>query len=425
MLTENPSNQRKPTSGPPDYPAELKPEEVVLKITTYEATQNPDYRLIHNGYIKEGPRAYKVAIMYEVVNRHTKEFHHFVLDIVSLQRLKRGWYFTYESKFTLNGEKGEVDALYKFLSLFYNGGAPTEAGTFYTVTDEEVAKMKPLVEDNVEDLVQAVLENPDSYKELVKAGGKELLQLLAEAAKKQGESINLIADFIGSLNDLEGEDKIQILTAIKNQNLSEKDLNIISGRIDGLEIFSRKLFDEKDWNEKDWQAFLENNTWILGYGLDYKFLKILQREATVSGVTAAGREAVNVDFLVGDENFTVLVELKRPDTPLFKKNQNRSGSWKLSDDLIDATTQILEQKAEWQIKGKTIQYDIEGKPISQLTVDPKSILIIGDTSEFHGDTLENKIKAETFEMYRRNLRNIEIYTFDEIFNRAEFIISHE
>ena len=425
MLSNNQSNKRKDTSGTPDFSAELKPEEVVLKITTYEATQNPDYKLIHNGYLKEGPRAYKVAIMYEVVNRHTKEFHHFVLDIVSLQKLKRGWYFTYESKFTLNGAQGEVDALFKFLSLFYNGGAPTEAGTFYTVTDAEVAKMQPLVEDNVQDLVQAVLENPDSYQELVKVGGKDLFELLANTAKEQGESINLIVDFINSISDLGGEDKIQILQAIKNQNLSEDDLNIISGRIEGLEVFDRKLFEEEDWNEPDWQKFFETNTWIFGYGLDYKFLKILQREATVSNVTAAGKEAVNVDFLVGDENFTVLVELKRPDTKLFKKNQNRSGSWKLSDDLIDASTQILEQKAEWQIKGRTPQYDSEGKLITQKTIDPKSILIIGNTTEFNGDTLEDKIKAETFEMYRRNLRNIEIYTFDELYNRAKFIVTHK
>ena len=122
--------------------------------------------------------------MYEVVNRHTKEFHHFILDIVSLQRLRKGWYFTYESKFTLSGQQGEIDALFKFLSLFYNGGAPTKAGTFYTVTDHEVIKIGPLVEDNVQDLVQAVLENPDSYQELIKVGGKELLEILPKNRAK-------------------------------------------------------------------------------------------------------------------------------------------------------------------------------------------------------------------------------------------------
>lgn len=425
MTVSTLNNDRRDTSGNPDFPPTLKPEEVVLKITTYEATQNPDYRLIHNAYLKEGPRSYKVAIMYEVIDRNAKTFHHLVLDIISLQKLKKGWFFTYEHKFTLNSQEGEIDALYKFLSLFHHGGAPVTAGTFYTVTDDEIAKMKPLVEDNVQDMVQAVLENPDSYIELVKVGGKDLLEMLAKVAREQGENINLLVDFISSIEQLEKEDKFQVLTAIKNQNLSQEDLNIISGRIDGLAIFSKNLLEESDWIEADWQVFFERNTWIFGYGLDYKFLKILQREAMVSGVTVAGKEAVNVDFLIGDENFTVLVELKRPDTLLFKKSQNRSGSWKLSDDLIDASTQILEQKAEWQVKGKTQQYDGDGNLITQITIDPKTILIIGNTSEFNGTTLEDRIKAETFEMYRRNLRNIEIFTFDELYNRAKFIVSHK
>ncbi len=423
MILGKPDNPKKDTSGIPDFEASLKPEEVVLKITTYEASQNPDYKLIHNAFLKDGARAYKLAVMYEVVNRTTGDFHHYILDIISLQKFKRGWFFTYEHKFTLSNDNGEIDALFKFLSLFYNGNAPTTAGNFYTVSDEEVSKMKPLIEDNIQDLVQAVLENPESYEELVKVGGKDLFNMLAKVASEKGESINLLTEFITSIDTLEGEDKLRLLTAIKEQNLSEEDLNIISGRIEGLEIFKDNLFGDSDWNEPDWQRFFEQNTWIFGYGLDYKFLKILQREATVSNVTVAGREAVNVDFLVGNEHFTVLVELKRPDTPLFKNSKNRSGSWQLSDDLIDATTQILEQKAEWQVKSQIQQYDTDGNLITQKTIDPKSILVIGNTSEFSGSMLQDRIKAETFEMYRRNLRNIEIITFDELYNRAKFIVS--
>lgn len=63
-----PDNPKKNTSGTPDFDASLKPEEVVLKITTYEDSQNPDYRLIHNAFLKDGVRAYKIAIMYDVIN---------------------------------------------------------------------------------------------------------------------------------------------------------------------------------------------------------------------------------------------------------------------------------------------------------------------------------------------------------------------
>ena len=130
-------NKKKDNKGKPDFDAVLKPEEVILQITTYEASQNPSYRLIHNAYLKDGPRAYKVAVMYEVINKHTREFHHFVLDIISLTKLKRGWYFTYEEKFTLSGQNGEIDVLYKFLSVFYMGIAPNEAGEYFVLTKSE------------------------------------------------------------------------------------------------------------------------------------------------------------------------------------------------------------------------------------------------------------------------------------------------
>ena len=147
----------------------------------------------------------------------------------------------------------------------------------------------------------------------------------------------------------------------------------------------------------------------------------------MSNTTIAGKEGVKVDFLLGSQNFTTLVELKKPDTPLFKNIQsgkNRSRSWKLSDDFVDAISQILAQKAEWQLKSRSNElYDLDVKLISQQTVDPLTILIIGNTNQFQGDTLDCKIKAETFENFRRNQKNIQILTYDELYNRAKFIVS--
>ena len=85
-------------------------------------------------------------------------------------------------------------------------------------------------------------------------------------------------------------------------------------------------------------------------------------------------------FLLGCNKFTVLVELKRPDTDLFK-DKNRSNSWSLSTELIDAFSQILEQKASWQIQAESNannNYNDNGEIIKQKTVDPKTILIIGN-----------------------------------------------
>lgn len=240
-----------------------------------------------------------------------------------------------------------------------------------------------------------------------------------------------LADTVEMLSKLDGKKRTSILEALKNNVLTKSDLNILSGRKEGLELFTNylELEPKNQLTEPQWQVFFENNSWIFGYGLDYRFLSILQREASVSSIDIDGKNEVKSDYLLGDKNFTVLVELKRPDTPLFEGVKDRSESWRLSKDLTYAVSQILAQKAEWQVKAQTTQYDGNGNPIEQNTFDPKTILIIGHTDQFSGKTKTDAIKKKTFELYRRNSRNIEIITYDELFQRAKFIvndgISHE
>ncbi len=228
---------------------------------------------------------------------------------------------------------------------------------------------------------------------------------------------------LSGLSKLSGEERELLLKTLRSKVLTHEDLNILSGRKEGLDLFKNELFKEKhDWNEKHWQEFFEKNKWIFGYGLDYKFLNIVQREASISNIDLDGKQTVNTDFLMSDNRFTVLVELKRPDTPLFMKDQNRSKSWQLSKSLTDSVSQILTQKAEWELKSQHDNFDSEGKLITEKTIDPKTILIIGNTSQFDGNDRESQIKAKTFELYRRNSRNIEILTYDELFDRAAFIV---
>lgn len=234
------------------------------------------------------------------------------------------------------------------------------------------------------------------------------------------------AQLLSLLSGIQGIEREALLKSLRNKVLSHEDLNILSGRKEGIEIFKNELFKEKqDWNEKDWQSYFEINQWIFGYGLDYRFLNIVQKEASVSDVDLDGKQTVIADFLMSDSRFTVLVELKRPDTPLFESDGNRSKSWKLSKDITNAVSQILTQKAEWELKSQHEQFDSMGNLVVERTIDPKTILIIGNTSQFKGNERDSRIKAKTFELYRRNSRNIEIITYDELYDRASFIVNNK
>lgn len=224
---------------------------------------------------------------------------------------------------------------------------------------------------------------------------------------------------------LESADHSAIVPALRTiiqDKLSEEDINIILGRRDSLDVFSQMLNPTNQHSEPEWQKFLEENEWIFGYGLRYKYLSILQRECHVSGTDLDGKNSVIADFLLSDNRFTKIVELKRPDTPLFKGSQNRSESWQLSSELTDAVSQILCQKANWEFESKSNCYNDKGERITETTCDVDCILLIGSSNQFKGNNKESVIKANTIELYRRNMRNIEIIFFDELLERAKFIV---
>lgn len=123
-----------------------------------------------------------------------------------------------------------------------------------------------------------------------------------------------IFEYLASSNQ---ETLILALQRIVKGRISSEDLNIILGRKEALFEFEKMLKDG-ELKEKNWQEFFERNDWIFGYGLKYRYLKILQREAHVSNSDIGGDNDVIADYLLSDLKFTKIVEIKRPDTLYLK-----------------------------------------------------------------------------------------------------------
>lgn len=255
------------------------------------------------------------------------------------------------------------------------------------------------------------------------------------------DDLNLDAESIRSVKVLLSKDGgAEIVETLINEGIiSSKDIVNTSFRKKGLQIFADLKNNPDNWKtyavensisahseEKVWQHFFEKNQWIFGYGLDYRYRQILQREVHLSDSELDGSNTVIGDYLLGDNFFTTFIELKKPSTKLFASKSNRSNSWRLSNDLIESVSQILEHKASGLIRLEKGQY-IDGEPIKQKAYDSKVILIIGDWKEIERSetNLEKDIKKKTFELFRRDSRNIEILTFDELYERAHFIAEGE
>lgn len=194
----------------------------------------------------------------------------------------------------------------------------------------------------------------------------------------------------------------------------------------------RENLESNNADESFWQEFFTNNDWIFGYGLNYQFLHLLEDQPDYGGRTFKGTGSQKGDFLMrtdGDSHFTVLVEIKTPATKLLSYTKSeprqvknpRNDVWLLSSDLLGAISQIQVNCRTWSIDSQRSENTRILDKDNTFTVEPKGILIIGNTNEL----VKNESVVSCFESYRRNTKNPEIITFDELYKRAEFIVNNK
>ena len=235
---------------------------------------------------------------------------------------------------------------------------------------------------------------------------------------------------ITTLNSYETDEQLQtIKDFIAENDLSYKQLEELLDRSKekSLETF-RDMLNSDDIKEDDWQRFFEENIWIFaGISLKLFFLRGFISQANIGIPNTQGQSSPKSDILCIDD-YTTLVELKKHTTKIFTNKHNstaRTDTWSFSSDFIDGISQCLGQKQALLDCSRVKEFtNDKGECIDVLTQDPKVIFIIGNKKlEFpENKMVENKIKANTFERYRRNCRNIEIITYDELYDRACYIV---
>ncbi len=194
-----------------------------------------------------------------------------------------------------------------------------------------------------------------------------------------------------------------------------------SKRAEALEEFQQSLVDRR--GEPYWQDFFQRNTWIFGYGLKYQFLHTIQAQPHYGGMSVSGRGDERGDYLAassGDVRFTVLVEIKKPGTELLRNDPYRNGVFAASSELAGAISQVQINCRKWEVEGASLEQNAEMlKGENVFTVRPKGILVVGTT-----DQVQELDRRNSFELLRRNTMNPEILTFDELYQRARYIVEH-
>ena len=274
-----------------------------------------------------------------------------------------------------------------------------------------------------------------NYKDLVDVGEFERsFQVVSKEAyileftdKNELEKIQDLKELIG-ISDL-NYNQLKTLT-FENRKRNLKAFYYILKNIRESHNQYRKKYDIQSGEEHIWHHFLKNNDWILGLNADLRFISDFLDEQKVGIENSEGRESPKVD-LFGISEFTTLIELKQPSANVFKttKSKGRANTWDFTTDFIEGISQCLGQKNELEKSFETkIFLSSENKRIPKEgieTVDPKALLLIGNKKrEFPINELDNTsiLKNKTLERFRRNNRNIDVLTFDELFERAYQIV---
>ncbi|MBI3958147.1 MAG: DUF4263 domain-containing protein [Chloroflexi bacterium] len=237
---------------------------------------------------------------------------------------------------------------------------------------------------------------------------------------------------------------LDLVAEIAEQNLTKSDIVAIAYRKQQLQVFEQLLNDNRffedtmrQWNvrgaEAVWQRFFESNPWIFGYGLQYIFTSGLddrQLEQVTSGHNLH-QSGKRVDALVKTRGYIsslCFVEIKTHRTNLLSNESYRSECWRISNDLAGSVAQIQKtvQKAVRELHTKLEFTDGDGLPTGETAFlyQPKSYVVIGCLQEFVSNGRINEQRFGSFELFRRNITNPEIITFDELFERAKYIVMH-
>ncbi len=234
-----------------------------------------------------------------------------------------------------------------------------------------------------------------------------------------------------------------LFTNIIQYQMTTQDVIAFGYRKKQLDIFEKLLNDEtyfeqvakaKNYGkEAVWQHFFEKNPWIFGYGLGYIFLSGLDNkklEQVVQGysLNQHGKRIDAVMKTKGVISNLCFVEIKTHATKLLEEKPYRSGCYAPSQELAGAIAQVQGSVSDAvrNLTDKITVSDDYGNPTGEMVYNyqAKSFLVVGNLDEFVGEYGINEDKLRSFELLRKNIISPEILTFDELYERARFIVAY-
>ena len=227
---------------------------------------------------------------------------------------------------------------------------------------------------------------------------KEDIKKIISALKESPNRNNIIIELLNDKNliDLLFQNKEQIKEILSNISEDNKK-------------------DEESEKESFWQKEFEKNPHILSVAIP-NMLQIIEDQTYMGGKRIDNRGSSIADFVYkkGIDNVCI-IEIKTPSTKIVENKKYRDNVYVLSQELISSIVQVKEQKDSFMKDYNSIWIKSYEEGINFKAFDPKCYLIIGNTSEL------NAKQIESFNLFRNELRTVEIITYDELLSKMEIL----
>lgn len=349
-------------------PVDTSFEEV--KVRVRKATKNPNVGRTEQVVLKEGPRAFRLATLMEIIKPDSGEVHHYVLKIDSIDRTKKGWFYRPEKSVSLEGrDPDEIDRLFRFMKAHLEGKL-LSTGDLHILSSVEYAKLGRLIE------LVPNLASPDMV---------ELVKLIIPRIK---QSAVYLPEFVAAFSESDPETVGHLATAARVVQHTRA--------YDAL----KSLVGTGDSPEQAYQELLSEHPWMFGS----EYSELLDRRKWTRDD--------NVDFMLRrtSDNFLEIVEIKTPfSDPLFIHDRSHD-SYYPSSKLSPVIGQVMRYISEIERSRDQI--------LSKDKCDTLKIrarIIIGrDGDDQHQAALRT---------LNGHLHRIEVITFDQLLRIAARVLA--
>ncbi|MBX0357712.1 Shedu immune nuclease family protein [Halobacillus sp. Nhm2S1] len=177
----------------------------------------------------------------------------------------------------------------------------------------------------------------------------------------------------------------------------------------------------KNESEEFWQQKFSDNPWVLAQ-LFAVPITYFNEKFYAGGKNIDNEGGVFPDFLF-KEQYTAnvaLVEIKTPNSKLVDDKRYRNGAHGMAEELNGGVVQLLKQRDILLKDVKSVRKPSSDPNKYYDPINPMCYLIIGSNKQFGTDLSDEK--RESFNLFRNELRSIEVLTFDEVFKRIETVL---